>query len=687
MVFLFPLSQHSHTAKQTLSFICMENNLTARYAKTTQLLQRKKDELEQVFEEARSLESENAKLHAQNRELKSRNLELESAAKSMSYEFATLETQLKKQQAKLQQYIDQDASGQGTSRPRQQDVQRIGRLTDELTDLRKKFDSSEEQVRALTDTRTRLQRQVDDASGELIALRSEVAALRESKHAADVEVARLAELEKMLSSKLNEMRIEKDSYVRDSTMLSQIEADALGGLRHEIATLSADNHRLMDELEDERHKTSELRSEVERFDEIIRKQRYLADGQLKISRDEVAALNTQNDTLLAEIKRLMVERDQLRKKVAAALQPPEKSATPPPAAAAPQIVIAAPPPPPKPDLVTRGTMTVEVYIGSTGGAMIGSPSSGRRQLSPEQAPSVELDELLLNKRSAENEIARLEARIQVLLHDHEKLSALLLEKDEAAKLQDERAHLQKVEIDRLHNQLAHQAAPATPLEKLVYAPHDILSDGPVVRHDLDELESIVSRVLVTGTTVYRAVSDALQSQTQSLLDSAESIDGASSCSDTDDVRRHSRSESVGGTVVPIVPFTKFRNTTLNRIMEQVGGLKYVIKKIGKSALRMPQRARPNPDTQFKSYMRSDNDPADQNVSRPSFDVDAWLLQRKAQHLQRPVPQAADVETPHFGLRRPPGDGLLYETGTSLLEVVDELKRTPVSSRSRRQSKW
>lgn len=643
----------------------MSDNLPAKYAKTVQLLQKKKEELEQVFEEARALESENSSLLAQNRELRSRNVELESATKSISYEFATLEAHVKKQQSRLQHYIDLEASGHGSNRPRAQDAAKLSQLTQETSELRKKNFQQEETIRKLDEAQGRLQSQVDTATEELKTLRKKVDEATAGQKNAEEKLAKTELRCREVTTKLDEAVRQKADYLRSTDALERVEAEALDGLRQEIVVLTEDNNRLLDQLDSERSHLVQLRTDAERFDDLVRKQRYLSEGQLKIARDEIASLNAQNESLLVEVKRLIVERDQLKRKmVPTPAVAPELIASPTPK----RVTVVEPPPRQPIETRTVGTMTTDVFHGLESMSPTRAVSAPvKSPVAPTDTRTADLQATVEAQRSAtrrlETAVEHLEITNEDLRSENEGLRGLLREKDASVLLLEEKNRLLTTELPRVH-----QAS--TALERLVHRSPSQGKSFDALVAELDEVDKAVGKTLVLGTRAYRAA----EAFEHTLLDTT---DGQSSCSETDDgYQVQTRPQRGEGFAVPVVPCDAFREPILNHIMEKVGGLRHIVKRLWtviKSQTKRHQLMKSTPKTNTR-HATDASAPCTHHISqhadaRPVFDLDAWLADRRQE-----VPQRMQ-STPHTSQPRESSVDGNYTAGTTLTEVVEELRRS------------
>ncbi|CUG01606.1 Hypothetical protein, putative [Bodo saltans] len=683
----------------------MNDNLPAKYAKTVQLLQKKKDELEQVFEEARALETENTNLLSQNRELKSRNIELESATRSMSYEFATLEAQVKKQQAKLQHYIDLDATGHGSNRPRAQDAAKISALSNDVAELQKKNFHYEEVLRKADELQGRLQSQVEAATDELRELRGKAADATALNKSLEDKLHKAEQRSREATVKLDEATHQRAEYLRSTNALERVEMEALDGLRQEIMVLTEENGRLMDQLEGERGHLAELRSEAERFDDLVKKQRYLSEGQLKIARDEVTALNVQNESLLGEVKRLMADREQMRKKLQ---QPPatphvDVNAT----LNASAIVPVASPTPKRVTVVeplrveTRsiGTMTVEVFhapmpsLEATTPVRVITGSPTPQKQPGTDALVAELRTSLESQRSAthrlEAAVEHLEVTNDGLQLENDGLRGLLREKESSVHLLEEKNRLLSTELNKAHQQVSQGSA--TPLERLL---HRSPSQGQAYHSLLSELEDVdraVAKTLVLGTRAFRTA----ESLEHALLDT---MDTPTSSSDTDDILHTYRNRSQRGNAkeeslaVPVVPCDKFREPIVNHIMEQVGGLRHIVKRLWsvvKAQSNRAHTAKRSATPQHTVHTTYTHEVTAQHSSaapphrgdhdgRPIFDLDAWLVDRRNGTGGKPP----GTQSPPRSTRDPSYDSD-YTAGETLTDAVEGLRRA-ASSRQRRR---
>ncbi|ORC86983.1 uncharacterized protein TM35_000241330 [Trypanosoma theileri] len=260
------------------------------YLRAVQQLEKKTEELERVFNEARRLERENSTLARENAALREERdalaqnvARLEAQNREWRDEFGLLEAQVRQQQQHLQEHIEREFT-------RVQEAALRGREHGAEVIAQQQLLQQEEQEK---EEKERKQSALLEAKCR--GLRREVAQLRRALAVAGVNS------QQQHGHHTTHTRARK----REGDVMDEIEARALAGVRGELAAFAAENERLMNALELERDARVAAESGVENLQQLLRRQRDVSEQQLQLAKQELQALNMQNDTLLQDLRYLM----------------------------------------------------------------------------------------------------------------------------------------------------------------------------------------------------------------------------------------------------------------------------------------------------------------------------------------------------------------------------------------------
>jgi hypothetical protein len=673
----------------------MDSALSMKYARTVQQLQKKKDELEQVFDEARKLEADNEVLLAENRELKSQNYQLESTAKALRADVATLEAQVLKQQAKLQTFIDKELSAVQTKKgnsPNRSPATTTGpsntaskstsvaHMSADLSECRRQIATLEDAWRTALEAAEKYRKGSEMLYNEVVSLRNEAGTAEKEATKLRDEIKSLKKSEGSLKDAVKKLHARNVDVAKEADEMDRIEAKALEGLRAELLVLASENHRLTATIGEERRLHREARNEFEKYESLVRKQRSLNDGQTRIATEEVRNLSSQNDMLLDDIKRLTLERDQLKKLLAEsqqrASQTQQLNSPTPKAAKTPskgptevdsiaatlqhakhvreQMLKSA-------TTAERSTNTTDVYSSPN---RSGSPTRVHYEVQNQKLQNT-VQELLQQNDSLHTELRSM----QRLLQEKESTDGLRAEKQ--ALLQSELAQARTALGEALRSKewFEKQA-----LRTTVPQPQTSSSASSEERLFIDKIREIVGSTLVTASLAFK------QFQEQAAV-RHRSVSVSSNSSAGDDSDRDNRRGASSADVVPIVPCHKFSDPLLNSIYEQIGGIRHILRRFKKltSVLETHARAPSGVSNERGGALHSETPFANRAgtertaaAASSQFDLNAWLQEREMKAQEASFHHSPARQTTPAGLRLPPS----YLSGESLLDAVEELRRTP-----------
>ena len=305
----------------------MDQTLSAKYARATQQLERKKDEVDRLMVEAKALDEKNRQLSAENTQLKSRNLELETQAGKRNEEFKILETHVKKQQIRLQQFIENEANNTaakatGRAQYEQEKKQLVSEHQRVVEELTKKVQVLHESRKSLQDAYAMSQQSAKILSEENEKLRAEARKFDE-KQTELMKASSKRETELLDKIRGVEDELGKHDAARrhvdvESQNLADLDLKAKEALKTEFMALVAEVDRLQHALDDERQLTQDAKRECATMAEQMTSLRRHSDEATRIATAELEALTAQQDSILRDLKTVVKERDDARKKEAEA---------------------------------------------------------------------------------------------------------------------------------------------------------------------------------------------------------------------------------------------------------------------------------------------------------------------------------------------------------------------------------
>ncbi|EKF38328.1 hypothetical protein MOQ_001462 [Trypanosoma cruzi marinkellei] len=585
------------------------------YLRAVQQLQKKTEELEHVLDETRRLERENAALVEEKAALMQEVAQLEAQNRDWRAEFGVLEEQVKRQQRHLQEHIEREAKRlQESSAKSRESGAEMERLQERL----RAAEEAKEEGAAMAAQCRRLSREVAALKRELKSAKAK-ATHYHSTHA---------------------------RTAADSVAMDQIESNALEGVRSEILSFAAENERLINELEAERKARVVAEEGVVNLQQLLQRQRELSDQQQQLAKEELQALNAQNDALLEDVKLLMEREAASRNDVFA-------SGT----DAAPYRRVST---------VDRGSMTTEVPY-----APLWSPSVQRTgAIQPVKQSPAAVDDGI-STTTAQAQVRELMEKVRELESKTAEQAFLLREKEANERLLEERAALHAEERRHLRSLLDKATTPEKNSERY--------KSSHIVRAEADtELSAVLESIIELLRTFVHC---AARLRTRLLLQT----------SNTD------------STVLPIVPCREHNSPHLNAIFSHLGGLRYVaniIDEIGEAASKRPkeqieeqqleilQKKQTPSRTPEKTIDKTHAQITEGQVSAnhkntPSpqtgftrYDIDKWLMERK-ENLKRQL-QHANNNNNKGKSSTSSHSNRDYQSGETLEEAANELKKITIS---------
>ena len=639
----------------------MDSALSLKYTRTVQQLQKKKDELDQVFEEARKLEADNEALMAENRELKAQNAQLESTAKSSRADLAALEAQVLKQQAKLQQYIEKELKSSPQMKdhtllpatPSAVSKSTTAHMSAELSEARRQILAQEDARRTALEAAEKYRKGSELLYNEVVSLRNELNAAGKESSKLLGELKAVKKSESALKEAVKKLHERNVDATKEADEIDRIEMKALEGLKAELMVFASENHRLSATIEEERRLHREARAEFEKFESLVRKQRSLSDGHVRVSAEELRNLSYQNDALVEDLRRLTTERDAIRKQLTEAQQRLSQ----PPTAQHP----ATSPPSKHPKTPLKGQFEGdavaatlqqakqlrETLLKSTAER---STNTIEAQSAAPTSPTIQHQNNLLQKSVLElqlhNDTLRNELRsLQHLMEEKEQTNSLRVEKQALLELELTHANLELTQLKRQREN--------SPLEQLLNVPPRANSEEAIF---MEKLKDLVGSTLLTASRTFK------QFQEHPGGIRSTSISSVSSAGDGDEGDFASRAD-----VVPIVPYRKFDDSAMNSIFEQIGGIRHILRRLGKFSgysadNRKTVAERPRSEPQEQAPLLQ--------AQTARFNLDAWLDERETKAATQ---GSAATPRPSTHQRHFRTD---YRSGESLLDSIEELRRTP-----------
>ena len=317
------------------------SSLPAKYLRAVQQLRRKSEQLDDVFNEARRLEQENEKLATKNRELEEHVATLRGQVAHGASDLQHLEQQVKSQQEKLQQFIDQETNAALARLANQATAKRppppaalaasaaeVASLRDTVAKQRAEMESLKKALASLDESRAAAAGAADTFKQIATVLQDDHATLQQEEQKHRQEHARQAaalqervqELESSnaaLKEVLRQLRDKQLAVVQEAQQLENADAKVKEGLQAEYDTLRLEVRRLNERIEADRTAEQLLRSELHESEQQIAATRRFADEQTDSFVREIAQLHSENESLLADLKALVAERDTLRDAVRA----------------------------------------------------------------------------------------------------------------------------------------------------------------------------------------------------------------------------------------------------------------------------------------------------------------------------------------------------------------------------------
>lgn len=535
----------------------MEQTISLRYMRTVQQLEKKTEEVDQLLKDAKSLDKENEMLRRHNEELLRRVEALQLNDRQREEEVSLLEGHVRKQQQKLQRYIDQEAHQQRqplnaasqsqpsqllTSQPTLQiDIKQAEPQTDRTSSPvpKKSVQKSVKAQQTSTPVLTPLPPPVPSADAkELVEAHKQLLESETSRVAVrkDLEVALaegdrvkkdFANLQATVAELKHQLNVREDA-IRDavrredgmkatlrhlnqrhvaaaleSKEMEDIEAKALEGLKAELLMLGAENDRARDALQQERLRYRDAKGEFEKANQLLAKQKALFEAHQRISSEEIQALTLQLESMLVDMK---ASSDRTQSQAAEILklqsQLSQQPASAPLAIVTPTSVTLRPetarfvdPEPVNPPSAIAGTRDED-----------NNAQTVRELLQRLDAVHKEKEEALLASTNAaslsaekQRHIEALERELEGVKLKYEALKSFVSEHESVDKLRREKEQIQSEEIRRLHGELATsgEAASRSYIENL--------SLVSVKRMELDALRDIAAKCLLTATSTYRVV--------------------------------------------------------------------------------------------------------------------------------------------------------------------------------------
>ncbi|KAF8283040.1 hypothetical protein TcBrA4_0077190 [Trypanosoma cruzi] len=580
------------------------------YLRAVQQLQKKTEELEHVLDETHRLERENAALVEEKAALTQEVAQLEAQNRDWRAEFGVLEDQVKRQQRHLQEHIEREAKRlQEFSAKSRESGAEMGKLQERL-------------------------RAAEEAREEGVAMAAQCRRLSR-------EVAALKRELKSAKAKATHYHSTHTRTAADSAAMEQIESNALEGVRSEIVSFAAENERLINELEAERKARVVAEEGVVNLQQLLQRQREVSDQQQQLAKEELRALNAQNDALLEDVK-LLMEREATGRSDAFA------SGT----DAAPHRRVST---------VDRGSMTTEVPY-----APLWSPSAQRTgAIQPVKQYPATVDDGI-SKTTAQAQVRELMKKVRDLESKTAEQAFLLREKEANERLLEERAALHAEERRHLRSLLEKAATPEKASERY--------ESSHIVRAEADtELSAVLESIIELLRTFVDCVA---RLRTRLLLQT----------SNTD------------STVLPIVPCREHSSPHLNAIFSHLGGLRYVatiIDEIGEAASKRPQKQKEEQQWEALTKKQTPSQTPEKNSDKTHapitegpasathnatrspqtaftrYDIDKWLMERK-ENLKRQLQHANTPNKKNSSTSSHSNPD--YQSGETLQEAAKELKK-------------
>ena len=330
----------------------MDQAISLRYMRTVQQLEKKTEEVDQLLRGARELDSENNSLRTKNDELTKQIAAMSENERNRDAEASLLESHVRRQQQRLQQYIDQEAMAHRGDLPLafpNLDAARVivpneahARSTEappvDTTRSNKAPKSHSKRSRTqsasslkppplpvvatapdLDDVRQRLlesevgraslQKDLESslaetarAESEVAALRQTVSDLRHALHVRDDAMRDAARREDGMKATLRHLNQRHVSAALESRELEAIESKALEGLRAELLLLEAENEQLKVSLQEERQRYRDAKVEFEKTSALLSKQKTLFDAHQRLSAEEIQSLTAQLESILVDMR-------------------------------------------------------------------------------------------------------------------------------------------------------------------------------------------------------------------------------------------------------------------------------------------------------------------------------------------------------------------------------------------------
>ena len=462
-------------------------------------------------------------------------------------------------------------------------------MSAELSEARRQILAQEDARRTALEAAEKYRKGSELLYNEVVSLRNELNAAGKESSKLLGELKAVKKSESALKEAVKKLHERNVDATKEADEIDRIEMKALEGLKAELMVFASENHRLSATIEEERRLHREARAEFEKFESLVRKQRSLSDGHVRVSAEELRNLSYQNDALVEDLRLLK-------------------------------------------STAERSTNTIE--------AQSAAPTS----------PTIQHQNNLLQKSVLElqlhNDTLRNELRsLQHLMEEKEQTNSLRVEKQALLELELTHANLELTQLKRQREN--------SPLEQLLNVPPRANSEEAIF---MEKLKDLVGSTLLTASRTFK------QFQEHPGGIRSTSISSVSSAGDGDEGDFASRAD-----VVPIVPYRKFDDSAMNSIFEQIGGIRHILRRLGKFSgysadNRKTVAERPRSEPQEQAPLLQ--------AQTARFNLDAWLDERETKAATQ---GSAATPRPSTHQRHFRTD---YRSGESLLDSIEELRRTP-----------